>query len=90
MIVLSRWTSEDSGRILAHERAHILQRDYIQGTVGLALEDWARSLLGLEHVRLFQYVLTGVAHEPFHYLISGPWGRERDLLEVEAEFLEVR
>lgn len=90
LIVLSRRSSSALQDVLAHERVHITQVDFLKASIGYPLESWARHTTGLTRFPLLDHVLVGLAHGLVQYPLSGAWGRSRDLFEVEAEFLEAR
>lgn len=90
LVVISPSAQGHVGDVLAHERVHILQRDFLETAVGLSLEDWTGTKLRLDRIPLFHRVVAGVGYLPVHYLLVGPWKTSRRLFEVEAYFLETR
>ncbi|MCG6957469.1 MAG: hypothetical protein LJF04_15880 [Gemmatimonadetes bacterium] len=90
MVVMSPSLDGTIDDVFAHERVHVLQRDFIETALGVPLEGWAASKLRLGRVPLFDRVVPGVGYLPFDYLLVGPWKRSQRLYEVEAYFLETR
>lgn len=89
-ITLSRLPESQLDEVFAHERVHIVQRDFLKTTTGLLAEDWVRSKVGLDRAGLVDHLIAGIAYGPFDYLLFGVWGRARDFREVEADFLVAR
>jgi hypothetical protein len=90
MVVMSPSLGANTEDVFAHERVHVLQRDFIETALGVPLEGWATAKLRLGRVPLFDRVVPGVGYLPFDYLLVGPWKRSQRLYEVEAYFLETR
>ena len=77
--------------VLAHERVHINQFDYLKITAGLPLEGAMWRGLRAENAGLLKYLEMGIGHWPFQWLVTGVWlPRSRQLFEVEAEYFETR
>ncbi len=76
--------------VFAHERVHVLQRDFFETAAGLAVEDWVGAKLGAARLPLFDWVMPGLGYLLVQYPLHGPWSTSRSLLEVEAYFLETR
>jgi hypothetical protein len=90
VIVLTHRARADLDDVFAHERVHIVQREFMKRTIGDPLERWARRATGLDGLGIADHLLTGLGYLPTHYVLSGAWEPRRSLFEVEAEFLEGR
>lgn len=90
VILLSSWAGSHTDDVFRHERIHVIQDDYLRTTIGLPLEEWVGQRLGLDRLPLYDHLVTGLGQAPIHYILTRPWSRPSNLLEVEATFLEVR
>jgi len=90
LIVLSRRSSSDLGNVMAHERVHVLQVDFLKTSIGYPVESWVGRRAGLGDLSLLDHLLFGLAHGLVLYPLGGAWDRARSLIEVEADFLEAR
>jgi hypothetical protein len=90
IIVLSPSAGRYVNDVFAHERVHLLQRDFFETAAGLAVEDWVGAKLGAARLPFFEWVMPGLGYLLVRYPLHGPWGTSRSVLEVEAYFLEAR
>ena len=90
MVVMSPGLGGHIEDVFAHERVHVLQRDFVETAMGVPLEGWFGAKLRLERLPLFDRIVPGVGYLPFAYFLVGPWKRSQRLYEVEAYFLETR
>ncbi len=75
--------------VIAHERVHVNQFDYLKITAGLPLEGAVRRGLGADSVEFLDRFDFGVGQYPFQWVLTGAWlPRSRQLFEIEAEYLE--
>lgn len=75
--------------VLAHERAHVLQIDFLEIAVAYPLEDVVGRWVGLDRTPVLRALMPGLAHYPLLWPFAG-LERSRSPLEVEADFLETR
>lgn len=90
IVVLSPSAGRHVDDVFAHERVHLLQRDFFETAAGLAVEDWAGAKLGAAQLPLFEWVMPGLGYLLVQYPLHDPWSTSRSVLEVEAYFLEAR
>lgn len=75
--------------VIAHERVHISQFDYLKITAGLPLEGAIRRGIGTDSVEFLDRFDFGFGYYPFQWVLTGAWlPRSRQLFEIEAEYLE--
>lgn len=88
-IFVSETPDEPVADVLAHERAHILQGDFLHITAGQPLEGWLRK--GAVDGAPGLWWMTGLDRPVFRTLLGAGWlSRSWDPMEVEATYLEVR
>jgi hypothetical protein len=77
--------------VLAHERVHINQFDFVKIVGGLPAEGLVRRGFGLADVGWLEHVDFGIGEYPFVFLLTGQWlPRSRQIFEIEAEYYEAR
>ena len=77
--------------VLAHERVHINQFDFVKIVAGLPTEGWLGRSMGIPGGGFLRHLDFGIGEFPFTYALTGGWlDRSNQLFEIEAEYFEAR